>query len=248
MEFKSVQSKASIDGRTVTGIFSVLGYRDSYGDRVMPGAFKKNMAEGRARIRHLWNHDGHSPPIAKILDLYEIPRSDLPAEVIAHAPDASGGAVVVREYLKTPRADEVLAGVKAGAILEMSFAFDVPDGRADFKEETIGGEKVVTRYLREVKLYDTSDVNWGANDATLAARSVSLELVAANLKTLANEYRQGRFISPKDSELIQSIHDQVCDGRCQAKRRPSRRILDEADGLLTCLEFDRLMVASHRLM
>ncbi len=242
MEYKSFQSKATVDKRVVKGIFSVLGNRDSYGDRVMIGAFRKTFSEGRKRIRHLWNHDGYSPPIAKILDLYEISKADLPDEVLSQAPSATGGAVVVREYLNTPRADEVLVGIAAGAILEMSFAFDVVGGRFDFSEEVIDGEKVTTRYLRELKLYDTSDVNWGANDATLATRSLPVELIASNLKSLLTEYKERGRNSRVDSTIIQSIHDLTCDAKCQRGKKGKSDIMIEADELIAKLTIDSLIM------
>jgi uncharacterized protein len=241
MDFKSTTSKARVDGRTVTGIFAVLGNRDSVGDRVMPGAFTKTFSEGRRRARHLWNHDGFAPPIARIVDLYEIGKSDLPQDVLEFAPDAIGAAIVVREYLDTPRANEVLEGIKAGAIEEMSFAFRVPANKAEAKQEDINGEKVLTRFVREVQLFDTSDVNWGANNATLAVRSLPAETIALGLKSLLDEYKAGRRNSANDAGLIQSIHDlavdleAVCAGE---KAAPAEEIPEQK--LIEVLDFDDL--------
>ena len=50
---------------------------------------------------------------------------------------------VTRTYLDTPRANEVLAGLKAGAIAEMSYAYDVT--KWDYEE--IDGRTCHSEYL-----------------------------------------------------------------------------------------------------
>ena len=46
--------------RIVTGYFSSFGFKDSDGDIIIPGAFKKTIKErgpsGSNRIFHLWQH------------------------------------------------------------------------------------------------------------------------------------------------------------------------------------------------
>lgn len=175
MEFKnSPQFTKSIDGRVVTGVCAVFGNVDHASDRLHPGAFSKTIAEGERRIKHLWNHgaDGWdyfcTPPIANILELREISRNELPQAVTDKAPDATGGLLVRREYLQTPRGDEVLTNLKAGVPLEMSFGFDP----IKWDWETVDSGQPTEyrlRNLREVRLWDTSDVNFGMNPATSAA-------------------------------------------------------------------------------
>lgn len=164
-------AKANIKGeRTRAGIFAVLGNRDNAGDRTQPGAFAKTWKEGRKNIVHLWDH-GESDlaiPTASVDDLYEIGKSDLPDEVLEMAPDALGAAVVVRTYVKSAWGDHFLAAVDSGAIKQMSFAYAIPKGKDKVIQETYKGEMVNTRLLKEVKQYDTSDVRWGCNGATIA--------------------------------------------------------------------------------
>lgn len=190
----------------IAGIFSVLGNRDSYGDRMAKGAFTKAFNDGRRRVRHLWNHLGWDPPIAEILDLFEIGRSDLPEEVLERAPDAKGGAVVVRKYLSFPRAQEIREGVEKGVINEMSFAFDIAKDKYQYVEEVVDNEPVITRWLTEVVLYDTSDVNWGANDATVASyRSMPTDYLASQLKSFLLEVESGIRTSPLDLALASDL-------------------------------------------
>ena len=191
------------NGASIPGVFSVFGNRDSYGDRVMPGSMVKTMSEGRRRIRHLWNHIGWDPPIAKIDDLFEIGKSDLPQAVLDAAPDALGAGVVVRSYFDFARATEVRTGVMAGAINEMSFAFDIT--KSDMATETINGSTDETRFIRELVLFDTSDVNWGANDATVAQRSMPHGMLSTSLKCFLIEVKAGLRTSPADLAMYKDL-------------------------------------------
>lgn len=221
-EFKSLPGATKkVEGRTVTGIFSVFGNRDEYNDVVHPGAFAKTIMERGKRVFHLWQHDFSSPPIARIVALREVGRDELPAEVLMRAPEARGGCEVTREYLDTPRAAEVLESLKDGIPLEMSFAFDItkydfeelPDAKYEWEQQ---------RNIREVRLYETSDVLWGANSATVASKSalaLPLPFLLAQLKTsLANvpTTKGGARHSTEDIRMINDLHTLVVDLGCTA--------------------------------
>lgn len=169
IEYKASKAVTlGIDGRTVTGIFAVHGNVDGGGDRSHPGLFGDFSAEGgRVRAVHLWQHDSRQPPIATIDRLFEVAKADLPAAVRLYAPDATGGVAVQRTYLETPRGNEVLAGLRAGAIAEMSYAYEPT--KWDYEE--MDGQTHPIRNLYAADLYDTSDVNWGMNPATSAEGS-----------------------------------------------------------------------------
>jgi len=170
METKTIpQFTKEINGRTVTGIFAVNGNVDSGGDVSVNGAFAKRLADGsRKRARHLWNHNSMNPPTASIRELREVGRDELPEKVLAYAPDATGGVLVTREYYEgVELANWVLAGIKAGDITEMSYAYDLHDW--DYEDR--GGMKV--RVLKDIEIFDTSDVNWGMNPATAAVKGIA---------------------------------------------------------------------------
>ena len=181
MEFKTFESKVvdvNDDERTITGISSVMGVVDAGGDLMFKGAFAKTIGENGTRVKHLWQHDFSMPPIAAVLDLKEIGRTDLPKDLKEKYPTAKGGLLVKRRYLDTPRGNEVLAGLKSSpaAINEMSFGYDAV--KFDFEEIEEGEMKGnIIRNLREVKLWDTSDVNWGMNKATVANMKAYLPFV-----------------------------------------------------------------------
>jgi hypothetical protein len=116
----------------------------------------------------------------------------------------------------------VFEAIKAGDITEMSFGFDAT--KFDFTEEN--GKQI--REIREVKLYDTSDVLWGMNNATLAQKTfcgLSAEAFLAALPLAVEEFskslKAGRRNAAADMALIGQIHAAVrslgFDG-CQDKQ------------------------------
>lgn len=215
--FSYTNLKAKASGRIRVGVCAVMGNVDSWGDRIHIGAFAKTITENLNSVRHLWNHDYSEPPIARIVDLKEIGRDELPPEVLAKAPDATGGLVVSREYFNTNRANEVLEAIDAGAINEMSFAYDVI--KSSSTQEDTGFEDMPTRYIRELhelKLYDTSDVNWGMNGATVAVgaknfNTLPLGAILSHLQFHQSQVKAGSRNSSADAALITSIHNLSVD-------------------------------------
>ena len=193
----------SITGRSVTGIFAVHGNVDEGDDRSWPGSFAKTFTERYEKVRFLWGHDFNSPPIAKITSLREVTREELPPGVLEKAPEALGGAEVTREYLETPRGDEVLKGIEVGAINEMSYAYDAV--KYDFEEKPdakYDWERI--RNLRELRLYEVSDVLWGMNPATQGSKTA----LASHLQWVADflaGLKAGARHSGNDIELINQI-------------------------------------------
>lgn len=218
MEYKSLQSfTKAIEGRKVSGIFAVHGNIDSYFDRSHPGSFNKTIVERVAtgKVKHLWSHDlgdfwmGTAPkaPIAVVREVKELPREELPSDVLMMAPEATGGVEVTREYLDTERGNEVLKGIQAGAITEMSYGYDPV--KFDFEE--IEDKRV--RNLREIRLWETSDVLWGANEATVASSKwlPPVDVVLKALERYMTSMKAGARHSTADTELINQIHKMVVD-------------------------------------
>lgn len=217
--------------RSAVGIYSVFGNRDTVGDVVHPGAFSKTIQERGPTVLHLWRHDDTAPPIAKITGLREVGPGELPETVKAAAPDALGGLEVTRQYLPTPRGEEVLANLAAGVPLQGSFAFDPI--KADFVATTTGepiqvgrllnglseweiydglADGSITRNLREVRLWETSDVNWGANEATIAAKSRrDLAALWGELLAELKALKSGARHNAADTRLLNEVHHAVVD-------------------------------------
>lgn len=203
MEYKAIQletKEIGEDGRTVTGLAAVFGNVDSGYDRIFKGAFKKTLKENGGRIKHLWQHDISAPPIGVVKELKEVGRDELPDWVQKQYPEATGGLLVARKYLDTPRGNEILAGITAGAVSEMSFAYDPL--KYDFEQDKETGLQI--RNLREVRLFETSDVLWGMNGATVASKSADyrieqLERLAADLRDTADlDAKAGRVLSARN--------------------------------------------------
>lgn len=163
-------SPLGINDRSVTGIASVFGVVDNGNDVIHPGAFKKTLAESKSKgssstkAVYLWNHDLKQVPIAKILEIREIPRGELPESIRENYPEATGGLLVTREYLDTPRGNEVLEAVKSGALTQLSIGYNVI--QKDYQKTPAGQ----VRNLRELRLLDLSDVSFAMNQATVSMK------------------------------------------------------------------------------
>lgn len=205
------QFTKSIEGRTVTGIFAVHGNVDSGGDRSWPGLFQNT-----ERAVFLWQHDEKQPPIANIKSIREISRMELPPQVLAKAPDATGGVEVVREYLTDAFADRVFGALKAGAIKEMSYAYEVLDS----KPEQVDGRTV--RNLYKADLFDISDVNWGMNAATSASKNMRLT--------------EQKTVLLADTESYIERLEALYSLRAKEGRRFSSATLTEIDEAITAME------------
>lgn len=214
-DFKSLpftNLKSEAKGRIRAGIASVFGNVDAVGERVMAGSFAKTIDEGAKRCRFLWNHSYQHPPVASIVEVRELSRADLPAEVLEKAPDATGGLLVKREYYDVDLANWILQAIDAGDINEMSFAYDVI--QSNTRNEPVDGDPDKTREIRELtelKLYDISDVLWGCNFATVADGAKNLDtlpigVIASQLSMIASQVKAGRRNATNDQKLIDLIH------------------------------------------
>ena len=218
-DYKSVpftNLKAEASGRIRAGIAAVFGNVDAIGDRVMPGAFAKTLSEGAKRCKHLWNHSYQHPPIASIVELRELSRAELPAEVLEKSPEASGGLLVKREYYDVDLANWILKAIDAGDINEMSFAYDTIQSRTITEPSGDGDKTREIRELVELKLYDTSDVLWGCNFATVADGAKNLDgvplgVIASQLAMYQSQIKAGRRNADSDQKLIELIHSTAVD-------------------------------------
>jgi len=138
----SVKAEAVKADGTFAGYASVFGGRDSYGDRVLPGAFAASLqAHQKAGTAPalLWQHDQREP-VGRWLELRE---------------DATGLHVEGRLTLATTRGQDALALLKDGALSGLSIGFRIPDGGA-----VMAGE---VRELRQVDLAEISLVTLPAD-------------------------------------------------------------------------------------
>lgn len=142
---KDVDTKTGI----VTGYFSIFGNKDSDGDIVMPGAFKKSVKENgpdstRPRILHLLHHNSMQP-LAKPKMLKEDKTGLYFESSISHT---TYGKDVIQLY-----ADGVLS--------EHSIGYQIVKREVD--------ERAEVQRLTELKLWEGSTVSWGANMEALVS-------------------------------------------------------------------------------
>lgn len=166
VQFKDATGfKETEDGSGIfEGYASVFGNVDSYGDKVMPGAFTKSLAKS-------FPNDGAGIPC------YWAHRMDDPefilGKTVSAVEDEHGLKVRVSLDLDNPKAAAAYRALKAGAVNQMSFAYEVlasefiPENGAKF-----GG----VNELRELNIFEVSVVQIGANTAT------SIDMVKSAMK------------------------------------------------------------------
>lgn len=206
-EYKQIAiASQEVSDREVKGICAVMGNVDLGSDRIINGAFSKTIKERKDRIPFVWQHDIDSPPVAVIVDLKTLGKSSLPSDLLEQFPDVTSGLEVTRRYLKTMRGDEILAGIQEKAINGMSFGYDIPRGKFQFKKE---GDRNV-REIQEVVLIECSDTVLPMNPATRARKSVLWDLSWA-LRTgedITDLLDAGmRTLTPDDLAGIQKAFD-----------------------------------------
>jgi HK97 family phage prohead protease len=129
---------SGIDGEGVfSGYASLFGSADLSGDVVMPGAFRRSIAERRAAgIRMLYQHDP-AEPIGVWTEIRE---------------DGRGLLVTGRLTLDVARGREVASLMRAGALDGLSIGFKTVRARADRASGT--------RRLTEIDLWEISVVTF----------------------------------------------------------------------------------------
>ena len=126
--------------RTVKGYFSVFGNMDADKDIIMPGAYKKTIAEHK-RIKHLYQHNPSyllSSVRSGKLKLYE----------------DSKGLVFESQISDTSWGRDVITMYADGIVDEHSVGIEVTQKQ----------KKANYREILEVKLWEGSTVTWGSNE------------------------------------------------------------------------------------
>lgn len=165
--FRALTTKVDGDQGVVEAIVAVMGNVDAGDDVIHPGAFAQTINGGGARIRVLDQHktDSVLRVIGKPLEMREVGRAELPAELLARYPEATGGLWTRTQFLMdTPEGEGAFKRLKAGALAEWSIGYDPI--RADYSEREVNGKRRTVCNLREIRLMEYSPVIWGMNPAT----------------------------------------------------------------------------------
>lgn len=147
-------------------VVSVFGNVDSYGDRMMKGAFARTLSE-KGMPPVVWSHEWSTPPIGTVASAIETDEGLLVKGRLFTGPDEDHAV-----------AKQVYAAMKAGALREFSFGYSTKASN-DVTEE---GKTV--REITDVDLFEVGPTLVGANDQTRLVGVKALErAVADEIKT-----------------------------------------------------------------
>jgi len=167
-EIKDIDTKK----RIVTGyLSSFIDEKDAYGDIVLKGAFNKSINERKSSIYFLNQHNW-SQPHGKFSVLTE---------------DSKGLYFESEALVDTSYSSDALKLYEAGIIKEHSIGYQtiVSDYDTDKK----------TRFLKELKLYEGSNVTLGANPDTpfMGLKSKSLKDLNDEVLLITKAMKNGTF-------------------------------------------------------
>ena len=173
---KSNYRLKDIDGTVISAYVSVFNNIDTDGDMVMPGAFKKTIAErgpgaSRVRIKHLWMHDPYN-----VIGVPEEMSED------------NEGLLVRSRFGKDQFSQDKLQQHIDGLIDEFSIGYQV------IQSEKVDGDAPYQK-LMEIKLWEYSSVTWGANSLTRMIEGKSnikdqLEVINERMNKLTSALRK----------------------------------------------------------
>lgn len=197
LSFDAVQVKFDEEKTgTFEGYASVFGGVDSYGDTILPGAYKATLKKRERPIMLRWNHYG--PVIGKWLEIRE---------------DEKG--LYVKGEL-TPGhsvAEDVYASMKHGAVDGMSIGYRVKKA-TEYPEEN-------RRELKEIELVEISVVESPADNAARVAGVKSAINEAESLKEIEAVLRDAGGFSRADATALVSRIKTLTHGEREAKEKTS---------------------------
>lgn len=157
-DFKAISGQIGIDKAQgiVEAFVSGTGNKDSVGDVVVAGAFNGSLKRRKPRV--VWGHDWNQP-IGKVLEIYEVPKSDPRLPEKMKKAGIGGLFAKVQFNLNTERGREAFANV-AFYGMDQEWSIGYKTITADFD----AGRQA--NMLKEVELYEISPVLHGANQLT----------------------------------------------------------------------------------
>lgn len=180
LEYKSVTVSDStvtdideVKGR-ITGYFSIFGNVDSDGDMIMPGAYKKSLAEGgMRRFKHLYQHDTWKP-----------------------LSGTKNGNLIVKEDTKGLHFDSTISQTSWGRDTIKLYADGVVDEQSVGFQTLRDNQKEKVRELIELKPWEGSTVTWGANEMALTTGVKSFEdvnILSKKMDGVMKAIRNGKY-------------------------------------------------------
>jgi Escherichia/Staphylococcus phage prohead protease len=180
LEIKGVDETKGI----VEFYFSSFGNKDSDGDIMEKGAFKKSISENASRIKHFKNHNPHLA-VGRILELHEDEK----------------GAFAVSQMSKSTLGKDTLIEYQEGIITEHSHGFQtIRESHSKERDANI---------ISEVKLWEVSSLTaWGANSETPTTGIKNIKDINKLFKSLENILTKSKISEERGLEL-QKSYDQL---------------------------------------
>lgn len=141
MKYKSIKVsniKADTQQNIIEGYASHFNNKDSHGDIITSGAFKKTIQENKNRIKVLWQHDMYEP-IGKPMEMYEDEK----------------GLFTISKISETDVGKKTMILARDGVLNEMSIGF------YPIKEEYDRENNI--NYIKEIRLLEYSVVSFASN-------------------------------------------------------------------------------------
>lgn len=157
--------------RVVTGYLSAFNNKDFDNDVIVKGAFTKTINERKDNIYFLNQHDWKQPHGG-----FNVLSEDEKGLYFESTP-----------LLDTTYSSDLLKLYEAGIIKEHSIGFTIVKSDYDKKENT--------QIIREIKLYEGSNVTLGANNQTpfTGFKNLTLKDVETERKKILKAFRNGTF-------------------------------------------------------
>ena len=174
LEYKSIFGEVKdldTKKRVVTGYLAAFGNKDAWDDIIQKGAFKKTIAENMKNIFFLNQHNW-AQPHGKFNILKE---------------DTKGLYFESKPLIDTTYSSDLMKLYKAKIVKEHSIGYS--SVVSEYNEDT----KI--RTLKEIKLYEGSNVTRGANPKTpfLGMKTRTLEEINEESKLIIKAIREGTF-------------------------------------------------------
>lgn len=202
---KAVGDADGLEDGVFEAIVSVFGNVDSYGDRMMPGAFKDSLEEWEASgnpIPVYWSHRMDDPEfnIGYVLEAKELDPGD---PLLPDSLRELGGLWVRAQIdLDGAKAQQVYRLLKGRRVTQFSFAYDLLEYTVVKSEDD--ADRVWE--LRKVRLYEVGPTPIGANQET---ELLGVKAAAHRADRLAAEVKAGRVLSAKNEGELREARDAI---------------------------------------
>ena len=178
----SMEFNAKADTIEFEGYASIFGNKDSGGDIMQKGAFKKTIQENLRRIKVLWNHDWNSP-IGKPTKIFEDEK----------------GLYVEAKISNTEKGKEIYQLMKDNVIDEMSIGYEIKKDDYDKSKQA--------NLLNEVKLYEFSPVTFAMNELAQVSNVKGLN----NYLSMINNFDISTLDQNKIKQAIEVLKSLLID-------------------------------------